>query len=53
MPAKDYIKSVEHISFCFSLLATLLPFPRTDFPLALKDANGALLVQEENCPGES
>lgn len=25
----------------------------TDFPLALKDANGALLVQEENCPGGS
>lgn len=53
MSAKDYIKPVGHILFCFSLLASSLPFPRTDFPLALKDANGALLVQEENCPGES
>ena len=53
MSAKNYIKPVGHILFCISLLPTSPTFPRTDFPLALKDANGVLLVQEENCPGES
>lgn len=53
MSAKDYIKPIGHILFCVLLFATSLPFPGADFPLALKDANRMLLVQDkislENC----